>query len=473
MCIRDSSRTNQIFAWYQPCRGSCDPATAPLLIWLQGGPGGPGSFGAFGEIGNWYIGGAQSDSKPHKRCFSWCITNNCLFVDQPVQTGFSFQTESSTGKPVTDIHSVDYTGSSENAMRQVLNVLTQFYTVFSEVSKAPLVITGESYGGLYTPHLGALIMEHNSKASDEDKINFKGLAVGDPAIDWEAQMPTYANTLYGMGVLMLDEREQLAKTMQASVALLKTGDCPRAFDVWNSVWDDNGGLGPSEGHGWYANTTGSFNTANVLMGNSPIGWTHINQFFATSEAAQAFHVADLPSPTNGTAAEVGVKIYNAFVNSGDWCANSSFLYSRLLREADIDLMIYSSTVDPLLGPPTSEAAVQSILRDAAAHGATGLQTAFNTKKKVIWFVDSTTDMQPAGYAKCVPNGNNRFCYTVIRNAGHESPGYQPRASFDMINRFLDKREWDSSGDRTTPSCSECSGAGPFAGAALPSCHTEL
>eukprot|EP00658_Telonema_sp_P-2_P034905 TRINITY_DN25453_c0_g1_i1.p1 TRINITY_DN25453_c0_g1~~TRINITY_DN25453_c0_g1_i1.p1 ORF type:complete len:396 (+),score=98.27 TRINITY_DN25453_c0_g1_i1:131-1318(+) len=310
----NASRTNHLFAWYQPCRGDCDPATAPLLIWLQGGPGGPGWFGAFAELGNWYIGGAQPDAEPHERCFSWCVTNNCLFVDQPVQTGFSFQTVTSSGLPVTDVFGVDYTSSSQGAMRQVLSVLKQFYKVFHEVAKAPLVITGESYGGLYTPHLGALLMEHNRLASDRDSINFSGLAVGDPAIDWEAQMPTYGGTLYGMGVLMLEERLELDATMEASVALLKKGECSRAFATWNAVWDDNGGLSPSEGHGWFANTTGSFNTANILMGNAPIGWDHISLFWEKTEALAAFHVLGIPQPTNGTTAQVAVNVYLSLIH---------------------------------------------------------------------------------------------------------------------------------------------------------------
>merc|ERR1711871_516188 len=151
------SYTNNIWTWYQPCRNGCDASTAPLLIWLQGGPGGPGWFGSLGEIGNWYIGGAAEDDKPHDRCFSWCLTNNCLFVDQPVNTGFSYQTVTATGVPVTDVNAVDYTDTSTGAMTQIYDLLLQFYQIFPELQPAPLVITGESYGGLYTPHLAAIL----------------------------------------------------------------------------------------------------------------------------------------------------------------------------------------------------------------------------------------------------------------------------------------------------------------------------
>ena len=35
----DETRDNHLYTWFQPC-SNCDSETAPLLIWLQGGPGG-------------------------------------------------------------------------------------------------------------------------------------------------------------------------------------------------------------------------------------------------------------------------------------------------------------------------------------------------------------------------------------------------------------------------------------------------
>jgi hypothetical protein len=245
------------------------------------------------------------------------------------------------------------------------------------------------------------------------------------------------------------------------------------------VWDDNGGLGPSLGRGWFAKKTGSFNTENILMGNSPLGWDYMFQFWTKPAARAAFHVTDVPAPTNQSLSDL--LLYNAFVDSGDWCASTAWLYARLLTNSDIDLMIYSSTADPLLGPPTTEAAVLSILRYAAEHSPeTGgrIKAAYAAAQKSVWFVSSKNDRNPAGYAKCIEipvvnassAGTKRFCYVVVRNAGHEMPGYQPRAAFDMVARFLENRSYTSSGEGLVPTCDECSGVGPFAGAALPSCH---
>ena len=471
-------RDNHIYAWLQPCKdGECAGESgvnmsAPLLIWLQGGPGGPGWFGAFGEIGSYYIGGNATNPELRERCFTWCAKYNCLFVDQPVNTGFSFQTDKATGRAITDVGDVNYTNASVDATRQVFDVLLQVYEVFPELREQPLVITGESYGGLYTPNLAAHVLDYNAASSTKRPIDFAALAVGDPCINWKYQMKTYANTLYGMGVIMLDEKAELESIMAKSVANLD--NCTAAFNLWNSVWDDNGGLGPSQGRGWFARKTGSFNTANVLMGNSPPGFGFINEFLATPEAAKAFHIASTPKPSDD--AQNSLNIYNAFVYSGDWCKNSSALYARILTTSSVDLMIYSSTSDPLLGPPTTEAGVLAVLDDAqdqSPSAGASLKASFSSSVKDVWFVDRDADRQPAGYAKCapVPAQSSRFCYVTVRNAGHETPAYSPRAAYDMIGRFLEKREWTDKGQLPVPKCSQCSGVGPFAGKSLPSCNT--
>ena len=115
------------------------------------------------------------------------------------------------------------------------------------------------------------------------EINFAGLAVGDPILHWGYQYPTYADTLYGMGIVMLDEREEIRAIMKnASDALTKweqgTGDCWTSFQYWNSVWQDDSGGGLP---GKFAAFTGSDNGENVLLGGQPPAFDNRDHFLVS------------------------------------------------------------------------------------------------------------------------------------------------------------------------------------------------
>ena len=351
-------------------------------------------------------------------------------------------------------------------MLQVHGVVTQFLQVFPELKTAPLVVTGESYGGLYTPNLGHLLLK------DPD-VNFKALAVGDPCINGQAQWLTYPDTLYGMGVIMQHEREQLRGIVAKSVDNLKafqagTGTCRAAFEQWNSIWDDDGHDSGGQTVGLFASMTGSTMTENILMTDSPASFDNHMKWFAKSEVAAAFHITGIEDLQPSDPA-LGLKVYDAFVDSGDFCTNSSYLYAELLASKEVDLMIYSSTVDPLLGPPTTEGGINAIMADPKT--SLELSNRFITANKTLWTAGSKF---VAGYSKCtsVPGSQGkRFCYVVVRNAGHMTPAFKPLASAELIGRFLDGVAFDASGNGKVklPSCAECGGAGPFAGKQVPAC----
>ena len=216
-------RNNNIFFWYQPNENydANDQKNTDFVLWLQGGPGAPGTFGALNEMGRWYVDPVTKDLK--NRCFTWGKTRNCLYVDQPVQTGFSFQTDS-TGKHPKKI---TYITTSRIAMEQILEVYLQFRDVFPEIKDSPFVIGGESYGGLYTPNLGRVVYEYNNQQyipkykTPFHPINFKALLCGDPVMDWSVQMPTYPDTLYSMGVIMGEEKQHLTNIYKKGVAAIK------------------------------------------------------------------------------------------------------------------------------------------------------------------------------------------------------------------------------------------------------------
>merc|ERR1712137_552746 len=217
-------------------------------------------------------------------------------------------------------------------------------------------------------------------------------------------------------------------------------------------------------------------TEDVLMTKSPSSFDNMNRFFERTEVREAFHIAGIddkqPRPKN----VLNKRVYDAFVTSGDFCTNSSYQYAELLKSKEIDLMIYSSTVDPLLGPPTTEGGIKAIMQDLMQDPSPdeGLVMAYEAANKTLWTAGGSADV--AGYAKCtaLPGVSKRFCYVVVRNAGHMTPAFMPKASREMLDRFLNNYSFGADGDNMTtmPECAPCGGAGPFAGKALPDCAPQ-
>lgn len=212
--------------------------------------------------------------------------------------------------------------------------------------------------------------------------------------------------------------------------------------------------------------TGSKNTEHLLLGEQPENFGYFRRFFHAHVAD--FHASGLPS--NSTMAEGG-KVYLTMVNSGDFCMSSAPLYTELFFSG-LDVFVYSSNLDPLLGPPTTAAGVQSAWDSAAEIFLDGpmYKNEFYSQRKVLWKVEDV-DSTPAGYVRCVSRGGARFCYIVVRNAGHETAPYAPRAAYDMNSRIIGNRSFEK-GSVDTPRCAACGGAPPLAGTALPACQAS-
>ena len=76
------------------------PETAPVVVWLQGGPGATSLYGLFEENGPFYV---KKERGLKMRTHYWSQLMHVVYIDNPVGTGFSF-TDSEDGYSRDETH---------------------------------------------------------------------------------------------------------------------------------------------------------------------------------------------------------------------------------------------------------------------------------------------------------------------------------------------------------------------------------
>lgn len=84
----DIGQQIHLFFWFFEARQS--PETAPITLWLNGGPGSDSLVGLFTEVGPCTV---NPDLTTSINPFSWSQVSNLLFLSQPIGVGFSYGAE--------------------------------------------------------------------------------------------------------------------------------------------------------------------------------------------------------------------------------------------------------------------------------------------------------------------------------------------------------------------------------------------
>lgn len=156
----DLKPTNR-FWHYWFTESQSDPAKDPLVLWLNGGPGCSSLLGLFTELGPYSI---TADGQVKDNPFAWNKKANVLFLESPAGVGFSYAADGSI------------TADDDTTAKQNHQALVSFFEKFPQYKGRELFLTGESYGGVYLPTLGALV-------DDDKSMNLKGVAIGNGAMD--------------------------------------------------------------------------------------------------------------------------------------------------------------------------------------------------------------------------------------------------------------------------------------------------
>ncbi|KAL0056912.1 hypothetical protein AAF712_016475, partial [Marasmius tenuissimus] len=150
----DIAPSKHLFFWFFEARNS--PSTAPLILWLNGGPGCSSSIGLFFELGPCTI--TDGGHNTTINSYSWNQNANIIFLDQPVGVGFSYS-ESGGG-----------VNNSVTAGQDLWSFLQLFFHRFPKYLTLPFHIAGESYAGTYIPHFAKVIHDRNQGSREHGYV---------------------------------------------------------------------------------------------------------------------------------------------------------------------------------------------------------------------------------------------------------------------------------------------------------------
>ncbi|CAE6369842.1 unnamed protein product [Rhizoctonia solani] len=409
----DVSENKHIFFWFFEARNN--PDSAPVAIWLNGGPGCSSSTGLLLELGPCTIGknGRNTTVNP----WSWNANVNMLFIDQPAGVGYSYN----TGSVMTN---------SFDAAADMWVVLQLFYQRFSEYA-GELHIAGESYAGVYIPYIARTIWENNKKVGGSDggwlKINLTSIMIGGGLLHpWYQFGATYDWWCGGEKWQVWEKNSTECKELERDEVA-----CLRMVEYCNKVDTDlvcgaaaqfcleemtdminKSGLNPLDGRS-------SCDARNGSIACYPeVGWMleYLNYPDIKSELGIAPHV-EFTACTND--------INQAFIQSGDPIRNAARLLPDLI-ESGIRMLNYAGDADLLSAFPGMLLWLEKLNTTFQQSFIDSPRENFQSGDRIAGYIRTTSDGSDAG----------RIALMNIYEAGHLAPHDQPRATLDMFNRWI-------------------------------------
>jgi len=289
--------------------------------------------------------------------------------------------------------------NEDEVARALYAMLIQFFQIYHEYASSPFYVTGESYGGKYVPAIVYKIHVENPQA--KLKINLKGMAIGDGLIDpyneWD-----YGSVMYQVG--LIDERQLEYVNLQTQLArrAIELEQYLVAYGLFSNILDV-----------FYTNATGLDDVYNYLRKQTQEAFDYYVPWVTASENRRKIHVGNL---TYNDGDAVGTALANDVMQSiiGKFTVIANNNYKVLIYNGLLDVIIPST-----------------LTMDWVDKFEWKYADEFRVAERKIWKVKDD-DKEVAGYIK----QSHSFYLAWVRNAGHMVPADQPRAAFDLIDRFI-------------------------------------
>lgn len=380
-------------------------ADAPLVFWTNGGPGCSGLIGFMTEQGP-FRPDESGNINPNE--YAWNKVANMVFLEQPVGVGFSYSDNKD-----------DYSIGDDQAAKDNLATIRGFLIRFPQFAKSPLYITSESYGGHYMPTLADAIINYND-ATDINKLNFMGFAVGNPYTDYYSGVGAEMETYWGKQLLpkplwdkyvangCLNVEQQLNNSVCTYMIfdfMKKVGNLnPYALDYPVCLSSQQRTMYEfmhSSSETVYEPCEDEFST-NYLNNPAVKKAIHVLDTIEWVECSRTtkYQMADKMLPME--------KYYKTILNSK--------------THPELRILVYSGDDDSVCGTIGTQRWIYDL--------GFPVDSLWKT-----WTVDGQT----AGYTttfKTPFSKESRFSFITVHGAGHEVPTYKPKEALDLFKMYI-------------------------------------
>lgn len=389
-----------LFYWFFESRN--DPKNDPVVLWLNGGPGCSSLTGLFMELGPSSI---SKEGKVINNPSSWNANASVIFLDQPVNVGFSYSSNS--------------VSNTVAAGKDIYALLTLFFKQFPEYAKQPFHIAGESYAGHYIPVFASEILSHKNR-----NINLQSVLIGNGLTDGLTQYEYYRPMACGEGgwpaVLSESECQSMDNALPRCQSLIQ--NCYDSESVWScvpaSIYCNNAILAPYQRSG-----QNPYDVRKKCGGNSlcydELDW--ISEYLNRKDVMKALG-AEVSSYEG-----CNFDINRNFLFQGDWMQPFHRLVPGILKE--IPVLIYAGDADFIC----------NWLGNLAWTGELEWPGQKAYQKAPLEELHLAKKGKQVGDVKTAHN----FTYIRLHAGGHMVPYDQPEASLDMLNRWIGGEWWSS------------------------------
>ncbi|CAK9146493.1 unnamed protein product [Ilex paraguariensis] len=397
----DEKQQRALFYYF--VEAETDPASKPLVLWLNGGPGCSSvGAGAFCEHGPF----KPSRNVLLKNEYSWNKGANMLYLESPAGVGFSYSANKSFYASVND----------DMTARDNLVFLERWFIKFPEYKNRDFFITGESYAGHYVPQLAHLIIQSNAQ------LNLKGIAIGNPLLEFNTDFNAKAEYLWSHGLIS-------DSTYDLFTSVCNYSQIRRQFQT--------GTLTPVCSrviHQESAEVSKFIDSYDVTLDVCLASVLLQSQVLNQMKYTENIDVCVEDETTRYLNREDVQKALHAqLVGVTGWSICSDVLHYDyqnleeptinilgLLVKSGLRVLVYSGDQDSVIPLTGTRALVNGLAKEM------GLNT---TVPYSVWFEGT----QVAGWTQVY---TDRLSYATIRGASHEAPFSQPERSLVLFNAFV-------------------------------------